>query len=69
MLARAYVDKNIVTERIRKRQREAHQKQLSQIRSKDGVYKLGKIQSTEHKSNFNLSMHSQRRKFEQSKDK
>ena len=66
MLVRAFVDKNVITERNRQRAKGAHLSKLQEIKSKEGSYKLGRIQSTERKLEFNLNSHRRRRMFDKS---
>ena len=43
MISRAYVDNDVCVEKERKRRMEMHQKKLSEIKNKDGVYKLNQV--------------------------
>ena len=56
--------KNIITDKEKQRRAAIHQRNLEEIKRKEGAYKLGRKQSTELKLDFSMRIHKKRQDFE-----
>lgn len=61
-----FTNKNIITDKEKQRRAAIHQRNLEEIKRKEGVYKLGRKQSTELKLDFSMRIHKKRYEFDTS---